>query len=147
MCVRVIFVGKKTEYAGRPRSREWCCGGASFGMRITQAPGLPLKQQRERSSSFEVLTTNREVLIGSGEPEFSSETDDRGAAPVLILRTVLKMQLVAGLTCYLERNGHRSDAKGFTLFERSSFIAEVLTGRERSSPARLRLPSGSYHLI
>ena len=48
-----------------------------------------------REVLIEVLTTNREVLIGSQDPEFPSETDDLsryyGAQRVLILRTVLKM--------------------------------------------------------
>ena len=82
----------------------------------------------------------------SGEPEFPSETDDRGVRrPVLILRTVLKMQLVAGLALDATLSEWASDAKGSSVFESSS--SPRSSGRERSSPARLQLSSGPYHLI
>ena len=56
---------------------------------------------------IEVLTTNREVLIGSGEPEFPSETDDRGAAPSSGIEDSVEdaASCRVGVGCYLERVG------------------------------------------
>ena len=64
---------------GRPISQEWCWWG--LVRNANHASAWLASKATKREVLIEVLTTNREVLIGSGEPEFPSETDDRGAAP------------------------------------------------------------------